>query len=307
MLATEFLPDALDELKHAVDHHDQWTRQLGRTLACRLPPDPADLATDAHLQCRFGRWYHGADRSLREFPDFVAIEAPHRAMHRAAATLLRISGRGEALSPVAYDRFAAALDRLRRRLHALIRELESRLYDLDPLTGAETRTRMFPALRDLVEMARRQGAECCLSIMDLDNFKQVNDLHGHLVGDRMLAAVVRALKGSLRRNDKVFRYGGEEFLVSLPWTGIETACAVLERARARLAAEPLLDDQAPGMHLTASFGVTALDPEAPIELSLDRADQALYDAKAGGRNRVVAWLGMTLPVGPSARPPVSVV
>jgi diguanylate cyclase (GGDEF)-like protein len=289
MFPTQFLPAALDELKHAVDCHDLWTRQLSRTLACRLPPDPADLAPDAHLHCRFGRWYQGAEASLHEFPDFVAIDAPHRAMHRAAATLLRISGRGEALSPAGYDRFAAALDRMRRRLHALIRELESRLYDLDPLTGAETRTRMLPALRDLVEMSRRQGAECCLSIMDLDNFKQVNDLHGHLAGDRMLAAVVRALKGSLRRNDKVFRYGGEEFLISLPWTGIEMACAVLERARARLAAKALLEEQAPGLRLTASFGVAVLDPGASIEQSIEHADQALYDAKAGGRNRVMAW------------------
>ena len=106
----------------------------------------------------------------------------------------------------------------------------------------------------------------------------------------MLAAAACCITQHLRPYDKVFRYGGDEFLVLLPGTHIDDARHSAERIRAGLAATQLgnAPDGGP-VHLTASFGIAAIDPGRPVEESIARADQALLQAKAGGRNRVCCW------------------
>jgi diguanylate cyclase (GGDEF)-like protein len=128
-------------------------------------------------------------------------------------------------------------------------------------------------------------------MIDLDHFKQVNDRYGHLVGDRTLAAVGRALREHGRSSDLIARYGGEEFAVLCPDTDCETGLQVAERLR--VAVEQLGPQELgyPGPQ-TVSLGVAIQSPEHPLtpEQLLDHADLALYRAKHRGRNRTVAWL-----------------
>ncbi|MBW7926543.1 MAG: GGDEF domain-containing protein [Fimbriimonadaceae bacterium] len=130
------------------------------------------------------------------------------------------------------------------------------------------------------------GSECEVAaiMVDVDRFKRINDLHGHLVGDEVLRSVVGSLAESIREADTLGRFGGEEFLVVLPGIGIEAAIQVAERMRARVAESVAVD----GIPVTVSAGVAdsrlALDAAALIAL----ADGALYRAKEAGRNRVVA-------------------
>ena len=128
-----------------------------------------------------------------------------------------------------------------------------------------------------------------LVMMDLDNFKAVNDLHGHHAGDCVLAASVRYLIKNLRPYDKVFRYGGEEFLICMPYTELTPAHDRINELREGIAALEIGIDEKEPIHISASFGLTPLDPDIPVEASIDRADKALYAAKSAGRNCVRIW------------------
>ena len=167
----------------------------------------------------------------------------------------------------------------------------------DTLTGLLNRRAIH--LRALGELNRlkRGIASGPLSIilLDIDHFKDINDTHGHDAGDRALQAVAELLEGHVRSYDVLGRWGGEEFLMLLPGTGLTEACAVAERIRATLAgARPALPDGT-RVALSASLGVAAIDAAGPDALDEQRldylvraADRALYLAKSAGRNRVSA-------------------
>jgi diguanylate cyclase len=126
--------------------------------------------------------------------------------------------------------------------------------------------------------------------MDVDHLKQINDTYGHPLGDEVLAGAVRYLAKYLRPYDKVFRYGGDEFLISLPGTDLATGQAVISRVREGLARSSLAaSPDGTALKVTASFGLALLDPEVSVEESIERADQALMLAKTAGRNRAIRW------------------
>jgi diguanylate cyclase (GGDEF)-like protein len=128
------------------------------------------------------------------------------------------------------------------------------------------------------ELARaaRSGQPLCVALIDLDNFKAFNDQHGHQAGDRLLKAAGAAWWANLRKTDLLVRYGGEEFAVLLPDCGLDDAMAIAERLRT---AQP---------EGTCSIGVAAWDADETEDELLRRADEAMYAAKASGRNRCCA-------------------
>ena len=153
----------------------------------------------------------------------------------------------------------------------------------DELTGLLNRAALARLRDDPRAMEKLERAPYCLGLLDVDHFKQVNDRHGHLLGDRALRAVADAVRASVRESDIAVRYGGEEFLIVLPGTALTGAYEVMHRIRDRVAASSL------PFVLTVSAGIAAGDPsrERPEQV-FERADQALYQAKAMGRDRVVA-------------------
>ena len=163
------------------------------------------------------------------------------------------------------------------RLHAELEHLVSH----DTLTNAATRRYMQEACEKELERCRRHGRSMALMIMDLDNFKRVNDTYGHQAGDQVLIEFVAKASAMLRRPDQLGRYGGEEFMVMLPDTSLEEAVLVAERIRETCALP------APGPCCTVSIGVTIYQQaQDTMDTLLNRADAALYRAKRNGRNRV---------------------
>jgi diguanylate cyclase (GGDEF)-like protein len=289
-IPNEELQAVLQELNQAIYNHEQWYKDLTRTLLCRLPYDRRDVAKNAHRQCRFGQWYYGeTTKPLEAHVAFGAIGLAHEHMHQCAAQLLRSSASEAPGSPTDYDNFTNALDRLRLQILTLKHEIEDSIHNRDMLTGAENRIGMLTKLRELLELVKRRAQQCCVALMDLDHFKRINDTHGHIIGDQVLAAAVRCVRGNLRPYDKVFRYGGEEFLLSLQNADAETGRALVERLRLRLAATCLAYDASKPVVVTASFGLAPLDPEVTLEESINRADKALLAAKAAGRNCLRLW------------------
>jgi diguanylate cyclase (GGDEF)-like protein len=161
------------------------------------------------------------------------------------------------------------------------------LAELDELTGSLNRRSVMRTLDSEISRAHRNKAACSIALIDLDWFKRINDTHGHPTGDEVLRTFAITVFANIRSFDRFGRFGGEEFLLVLPDTPQDTAATILDRLRAIIAD---LDWSAfsPGMRVTVSAGVTALRPEESPDALLARADRALYEAKAGGRNRIVS-------------------
>lgn len=175
-------------------------------------------------------------------------------------------------------RLEQARDELEQR-HARLQHSAGR----DQLTGLLNRTALAQLRENPRAMEKLESAPYSLALLDVDHFKQVNDRYGHLLGDRALRVVADAVMASVRDGDIAVRYGGEEFLIVLPDTGLTTAFEVAHRIRERVAASVL------PFGLTLSAGIAAGDPHRDRpEQVFDRADQALYRAKTSGRDRVVA-------------------
>jgi two-component system cell cycle response regulator len=170
------------------------------------------------------------------------------------------------------------------RLFARMEEMAT----TDGLTGAVNRRRFQEQLTASLQRAARFGRQVSVLMVDADHFKSINDTYGHPVGDLVLKRIARLLKAEARRTDVVARYGGEEFVVILDETGLDGAAQVAERIRERIEAETIQGDFG-RVKVTASLGVATWPAHAETqELLLERADQALYEAKRRGRNRVVA-------------------
>lgn len=168
------------------------------------------------------------------------------------------------------------------------KELEARLRDAairDPLTRIYNRRHFFEVAASEMERARRYERPLALAMLDADRFKEMNDRHGHLLGDELLVLFARTASAGLRRSDLVARYGGEELVLLFPETELDAAYAVTERIRRSL--EQARTATARGeVTLTCSGGVVRWNGEESLEKLVDRADRALYAAKAKGRNRV---------------------
>jgi len=299
----------LDALQQAIREHAEWQRRVVRTLVCRLPVDPADLAQDAFCACGFGRWLlEQARHTLKDRPEYGAIESGHRRLHElAAAVMAELAERGS-VSPATFDPFAQQSLRMRVDLDALRNDMLVALRSRDFLTGVYRRLEVLPALREARELAIRGVQSSCIAFMDLDRFKAVNDSFGHGLGDEVLARAAQCIIEHLRPYDRVFRYGGDEFLLLLPGTHPVEAWHLMDRVRHTVAATVLgTAPGGPAVRLTASVGITSLEPDLEVEQCVARADQALLLAKAAGRDRVVCWdpagtAGATVAGAVSARP-----
>lgn len=165
-----------------------------------------------------------------------------------------------------------------KRVEGEREELLGKVRDMathDSLTGLPNRRALEEQLPREMARARRAGSPLCVAIIDIDHFKEYNDSHGHLAGDEVLRACARAWDESLRGEDTIVRFGGEEFLVLLPETPAEQAAEIVERLR-----------MTTPMGQTCSAGLAVWDHGESIDDLLGRADKALYLAKASGRNQL---------------------
>ena len=157
------------------------------------------------------------------------------------------------------------------------------LANRDELTGALNRRTLRPELDAARNICQRHQRPESLAIMDLDHFKQVNDLHGHLAGDEVLKEFSRLVTRRIRNSDKLFRFGGEEFILQLPQTDEQQAWELCEALRVLVEATTFSKN----IHLTCSFGVAQLAESESVDAWLKGCDKALYQAKENGRNQVL--------------------
>jgi diguanylate cyclase (GGDEF)-like protein len=164
---------------------------------------------------------------------------------------------------------------------AIIREMAIR----DELTGLFNRRHVLEFLDYEKNRSLRGGGIFCLAMLDIDHFKNVNDIYGHLVGDAVLQAVATTMKTTMRNTEYCARYGGEEFLIVLTQTGINGALIGAERVRTNIEKIPF-PNIGSDFKITVSIGLSEYRMREGVDDIIARADEALYRAKNGGRNRV---------------------
>jgi diguanylate cyclase (GGDEF)-like protein/PAS domain S-box-containing protein len=250
------------------------TRQHWRAFYPTERPTMADLILDNAIERDVDRYYHGKFQQSAliegayEAEDFFANFGEHGRWLFFTASPVRdaqgqIIGAIETLQDVTERRLA----------EDALKESEARFRELsitDGLTGLYNSRHFFERIEAEASRAERHDEPLCLLLMDVDNFKRFNDSHGHLEGDRVLKVLAAAIHREQRISDIAFRYGGEEFVVLLPNTGMADALTAAERLRQRFAGEPI--------HIAsgaASF--------------IRRADEACYRAKSAGKNCVTAY------------------
>ena len=224
-------------------------------------------------------------RKIRQTEDIAQLNA-------VLADLLADTGAAQLDTARTRDELLAAqrhVEAAEARVRALELELEqvSELVQEDQLTGVLNRRGLDDSFQREAARAERNGAPLCVSLLDIDNFKQLNDVHGHQTGDEALQHLVRVTRRTMRPSDVLARYGGEEFMLLLPDTRVEEAVEVMVRLQRNLTKAFFLHDNERVL-ITFSAGVALRASGEPQSSVIDRADKALYQAKRSGKNRVCA-------------------
>lgn len=189
-----------------------------------------------------------------------------------------IAGAGMIVSATFAGCMTYVFARLTEKQQALLERFASE----DALTGLANRRMLDIEMRSCIQDFNRSGVPASVIVLDIDNFKAVNDIWGHQHGDELLINISRLLSARTRKTDRIFRFGGEEFVIISRNTPLDGARKVAEELREQIAAQLHHNDQ----EITASFGCAQLQTNETARKWFDRADQAMYVAKKQGKNRV---------------------
>ena len=246
-----------------------------------------------HTLCEFGTWLHTEGKIfIQNNSKYKAIETMHKNLHLFARKIQRVLPQEEYYILISYLEKCELLSLNIGTELVLVDNIEiNKKVTKDALTGALNRHALKPIFETQYELAFATGNGFVMALMDLDDFKHINDEYGHLCGDEMLREFVKCVKRNIRNSDVIVRYGGEEFVLFLPSIPIEKALEVLNRIKDEFAS---LKIEAGGKFVstTVSMGVVPVEPKMPFVGSLGDeylmiADKKLYEAKAEGKNRIV--------------------
>ena len=271
------------ENKELIISHIEWMINFLKDIESLNPEVSVELS---HEKCELGKilsYRSFKDKNLDE-----KVRSFHENLHTLAERIYK--------SLKEKDYISALLNYTKcvKTSHSLINLLSIENLKLikeanyDPLTGLLNRRQLFRILSDIVDLSRLTGNHFTLAVIDIDNFKQINDKYGHLVGDCILKEVANIMKQSFRKSDYLFRYGGEEFLVIMPSTSLEEALKALERFRKNVESHKFSLDHHECPKVTVSIGVCGdAGQHEDIKSYIDCADKKLYAAKKSGKNRII--------------------
>ncbi|CAA7614328.1 diguanylate cyclase [Magnetospirillum sp. SS-4] len=290
LLQAEKIFSGLSDYQRALSGHMDWLRGWYSAI---LNWSDGGGQSDAATACPFEEWYEGASAgsALGGFAGFDLLGELHREIHQTADCITDRAVAGQTITTSDYEAMMALVLAFGTAAQNLEREAWRTLATVDPLTGLGNRQTMMTHLVSERDRAIRLKQPCCVGLVDIDHFKRINDTFGHATGDKVLRAVAESLRGAVRPYDILYRYGGEEFLVCLPAANLEAGIMVLERMRASLNVLAVADKAGTPIPVSATFGITLLSADLSVEESLEQADQALYDGKRQGRDRVTVYRG----------------
>ncbi len=292
-------PQQADVLNIVLDHITQGMVVVGpdyRTLAFnrhfevmfQLPPGSVEVGADFRDILKVWAAETGQDQQMLDYaifqldePNNFEFEFPQSIKGEIRWCLLTHN-------PLPSKGFVRTFTDITKR-----KALEASLLKLsreDPLTGLFNRRTLMDALEEEMKRVQRYQRTMSILMMDIDHFKKINDRWGHATGDEVLRSFAAVCQRTLRENDKIGRWGGEEFVMLLPETGHVEAEQVANRLRSQVAAMAVASRPSGSLvQVTVSIGVTTSLAEDTLESVLGRADQAMYDAKQAGRDQVISW------------------
>jgi diguanylate cyclase (GGDEF)-like protein len=272
-----------DEIGQVI--HDQllWIKKLNRALYFDSSDFPNYLELSPDQTNRFRSMLRHA---FSENPQLTEIVELQRNLKEIAQRLFSESRASSEIDAKDYDTCMELFVELNAKMRKFQLDIMSELLAIDPLTGCYTRHQLERRLVAELERSRRNHTPLSVCMIDFDHFKAINDTHGHAAGDTVLREMMERIIGKLRKYDTVFRYGGEEFLLSLPDTSIDDAMQIVQRLCEIVAATPVVLSNQYTLFVTASFGLAELTGAVSLYAGIEMADQALYNAKHAGRNQV---------------------
>ena len=277
------------ELDTAVEAHMNWTRRILRCAILRSTPGEDVLDPMAHTLCRFGAWFM-ENRCHFEALDAAAahrVETVHQTMHDTIRSLCARVMAGAAGHPGDLDRFEQSQSELISLLASFKTLILSKAVRRDPLTDLPLRYNIDSDFGLYQKEARRNRTLLYVGMIDVDHFKPINDTYGHLAGDKVLRQLADTLKRTLRSDEPLYRYGGEEFLWLLKCKSPEEARQSARRVLATVGTTPVPIDDEETLRITITLGLAQVGELEDLSSAIKRADQALYEGKNLGRNRYV--------------------
>lgn len=290
MVLPETVLGGISGIERAISQQTEWFKKWHDQVVVKH--DASAFTVNGIADIPLGEWYTSEEaNAFRNNPGFLVLGEHLEEIVSQVQGFLTDRPDGEPHPVDDYTAFMNTLLDLNNQVQHLQNDAWRGLTKMDPLTGVRNRHDMMVDLDSERERSRRTQQACAISMVDLDHFKKLNDTYGHLVGDIMLRHIAAQFVEQLRPYDMVYRYGGEEFLLCLPNTDLETAVMVLERLRVKIEKTmvPCCDDGG-NASVTASFGVAEIDTVEHIVKTIERADMALFEVKKDGRNKVKAWL-----------------
>lgn len=277
------------ELDAANQAHLEWSRRILRCAVLRTSPGEDVWKDEAHELCRFGRWFtqHRGRFTAMDATRTLSLDAEHRSMHCAIRAICSCLMDGRAGEVADFEAFETAQHRFIEHLAHFKTLAVTHEAQIDALTGLPLRHRIEDDFVVLDSFARRHGGAAVVMLLDVDHFKQFNDRHGHAGGDIVLRDLAVLMRRTLRDVDKVYRYGGEEFLLMLDSDGVAGAQIAAQRMLQAVRELSIVLPNGELAETRATIGVAVAEPGESLSKVIARADHALYAGKAAGRNRWV--------------------
>ena len=227
-------------------------------------------------------WIEDCGRIIERNPDgsVARMIGAHRDIHASKLLLAQLERRNHSLEQQVAER-TAELVRLNEALQQKAEE-NRQLAETDALTGAASRYRLERVIKLECERSRRFKYAFSVIAMDVDDFKQINDNHGHSAGDQTLVKIVALVRTHIREIDLIARWGGDEFMVVLPNTGLADGRLVADKLRELIVRSRVCEQ----LDITLSFGLAEYQPDEPMSQLMVRVDRALYQAKLAGKNQI---------------------
>lgn len=279
----------VSKLDAAVEAHLGWTRRVLRCAVLRESPGEEVLAPMAHTLCGFGRWFiankayfHKLDARQTE-----TIEVAHRTMHDAIRSICADVMAGRPGQSAALETFESRQTELINLLAEFKTRILANATRHDPLTGLPLRYGLENEFLQVQKNCRRHRTLLYVGVIDADHFKNINDQHGHPVGDLALRHLADTLRSVIRLNEPLFRFGGEEFLVLMQCHSHEAAAAAAQRIVDTVRNSPLPMPLGTAPVLTVTVGLAWVADQESMTSAIERADRALYEGKKAGRDRYV--------------------
>jgi len=273
---------SISELNYAINEHYAWANRMLHFSLLGGTPDETIIDTSAHTLCCFSRWFSRFDTEPSRYPHLVdAIFHSHLKMHDCARELL-VSIINKCVNEQLVQNYHAAQQSFINAIDIYKQSLITFRNMHDTLTGLPLRHLLF---LDFIHL-RAESDALWLLMLDIDKFKTINDTWGHNAGDDVLREVTATLEAGMRSGERIYRFGGEEFVVLFNNASEGGAMEAARRIRIKLEQRPVPVEGAI-LPVTVTGGLTRVQPQDSLHSALSRADSALYSGKNSGRNRCV--------------------